>query len=115
MQTTDFRETRGKQIAELPNQIRRIDEHSYKVCSQSCPEIEYDIFSTESGWTCSCPDSKFRGVQCKHAHAVIFSLELRKKVESSIVIQTLNALACPSCLSPRIVKNGIFHNQDGDL
>lgn len=115
MLTASDRESRGKQIADLPNQIQRIDEHSYKVVSQTCPEIEYAVFSTELGWTCSCFDSKYRRMCCKHAYAVIFSQELRKTVESSIVIQPLNALACPQCQSQRIVKNGIFHNQNGDL
>lgn len=116
MQNLTLREMKGKQIASVPSKIRRIDELTYKVSSQSCEELEYDVISTESGWTCSCPDSTYRGVQCKHAYAVVFSLELRKKVEeNSVVIKSLNALACPQCTSPRIVKNGVFHNKNGDL
>jgi putative transposase len=109
------REIRGKQIAELPNQIRRIDENEYRVLSQSCQEIEYQLHKTEIGWTCSCPDFAFRRVQCKHQFAVLFSLELRKSVESSVVIEPITALACPKCKSDKIVKKALRYNKYGDI
>ncbi len=115
MQSLSPREERGKKICGLPNQIRRIDEHAYRVLSQSCEEIEYLVISTESGWICNCPDARFRRVQCKHEFAVSFSLELRKKVESSVIIRPISALACVQCGSDKIVKDGINHNNSGDI
>ncbi|MGI0069761.1 MAG: IS6 family transposase, partial [Nitrosopumilaceae archaeon] len=99
----------------MSNAIQRIDEHEYRVRSQSCEEIEYQVVSTESGWLCNCPDSVFRHVQCKHQFGVLFSLELRKKVESSIVIQPISVLACVKCGSEKIVKDGVNHNKSGDI
>lgn len=41
--------------------IRRINDHFYKVNSQS-GNGKYDVISKELGYVCSCPDHKFRGV-----------------------------------------------------
>lgn len=56
------REIRGKTIAELGNQIERIDEYSYRVKSQTC-KIVYKVKSTEIGWKCTCLDHQTRGVK----------------------------------------------------
>jgi transposase-like protein len=85
------------------------------VQSQSCVEIEYRLVSTESGWLCNCPDARFRQVQCKHAFSVLFSLELRKKVESSVVIEPLNVAQCIFCHSENIRKKSFRHNKSGDI
>jgi transposase-like protein len=85
------------------------------VRSQSCEEIEYQLHKTEIGWTCSCPDSTFRKLQCKHAFAVLFSLELRKSVESSVSIEPLNVTQCIFCHSENIRKKSIRHNKAGDV
>jgi len=108
------REQKGKEIADGEEQIKRIDEHSYKVKSQS-GNGEYDVISTENGWICSCADHTYRKVCCKHIHAVEFSLELRKKVESSITIQPINNLVCQFCTSNKIVKNALRHNKYGNI
>jgi putative transposase len=105
---------RGQEIAKA-NQIRRIDDNTYKVKSQSGGGTEYDILSTEVGWICSCPDHMYRGVTCKHIHAVEISLALRKKVENEVVIQPVNISLCPQCQSEQIVKHGIRHNKYGDI
>jgi hypothetical protein len=99
------REQKGIHISKL-NGIKRIDQHSYKAKSQSS-EIEYDILDTELGFICSCRDHVYRGVKCKHIYAVEFSLELRKTVESSIVIQPLDTLGYQFCSSKRFVKDAI--------
>lgn len=108
------REMRGKEIAMLENQIKRIDDYSYKVKSQSSKGF-YDVSSTELGWICSCPDHVYRGVRCKHTYAVEFSLALRNEVKESVVIGELNAQTCISCNSNRIVKDAIRHNKAGDI
>jgi putative transposase len=106
---------RGQELANKPNQIIRIDERSYKVKSQSSDDNEYDVILGESGWLCSCPDQMFRGVTCKHIHAVEISFELRKKVSSQIVIEPITINTCPQCKSEQIVKHGVRHNKYGDI
>jgi putative transposase len=110
----DVREERGKAIARVDGHVKRIDENYYKVRSQS-GNGEYDVRSGELGWICSCPDFAYRGQKCKHIHAVEFSLVLRKKVASQIVIRPVSDLSCPSCQSDAIVRHGIRHNKYGDL
>ena len=83
---TSARELRGKEIANLPNQINRIDDLTYKVESQSLKDLQYDVVSTELGWLCSCPDSMYRQVKCKHIFAVEFSQALRKSVRKISIV-----------------------------
>jgi putative transposase len=46
---------------------------SYTVSSRS-GNGSYDVELTEIGWNCSCPDSMYRNVKCKHIHAVEFNI-----------------------------------------
>lgn len=112
---TDTRIAKAETIVNNPDAIRRIDEHTYNVKSQSSIK-EYEVLSTEIGWKCSCPDHEFRGVKCKHIHAVVLSFELHKKVESQIiVIPTVSIESCPQCHSAKIVKHGVRHNKSGNI
>jgi transposase-like protein len=113
MQGTNPREEKGKKIVEAGDQIRRIDANHYQVKSQSHTKW-YDVISTESGWKCSCPDSTFRKVCCKHTHAVEFSLTIRNEV-TKIIIKPFSNLNCPSCNSENIIKRGIRKNKAGDI
>src|SRR5688500_9806680 len=108
---------KGKAIANKPNQITRINDHTYKVKSQSS-DNDYDMLNTKLGWICSCCDHIYRGVKCKHLYAVEFSLALRKEVKkattSAVVIQPVG-LACQFCNSKNFVKDSIRHNKGYDL
>jgi len=53
MQESNPRKERGMEIANK-NHLRRIDEYTYKVKSQSSDK-EYSVISSELGWNCSCP------------------------------------------------------------
>jgi putative transposase len=115
MQAQDFRQTRGEAIAQAQGQIRRIDPHTYKVHSQS-GDFEYDVVSGELGWLCSCPDSIYRGVKCKHIWGVEFSLAIRNEVrKSTVVIPEVSSLVCRRCGSEQVVKKAVRHNQSGDI
>ncbi len=114
MQTIGTREDRGKAIAEKDGQIKRIDDNTYKVKSQSS-DILYDVTSTEIGWKCSCPDHTSRGVKCKHIWGVEFSFNLREQVKKSIIIQPIVVSECLYCHSTNIKKDGIRHNKSGDI
>ncbi|MGD0329074.1 MAG: DDE-type integrase/transposase/recombinase [Nitrososphaeria archaeon] len=111
---TNLREQLGKMICEKRTEVKRIDEHSYKVNSQSGNGV-YDVFSTELGWKCSCPDYTFRGVKCKHIFAVEFSLSIRKEVEVRKIEPITNISSCIFCGSQNLMKWGIRHNKFGDI
>ncbi len=108
------RELKGHAIAQSDGAIRRVDDYSYKVRSQSSNGW-YDIYSVEGAWYCSCPDQVFRDTRCKHVYAVEFSLALRKRVESQLVISPVSIETCLRCSSERLVKDGIRHNDSGNL
>jgi hypothetical protein len=114
LQTVGTREDRGKAIASIEGQIKRIDDNSYKVKSQSS-DIFYNVKSTEIGWKCNCPDHTSRGVKCKHIFAVEFSFNLREQVKKSVVIQPVVVSDCVFCHSTDIKKFGIRHNKSGEI
>ena len=59
-------------IVNQNDQIIKLDRSRYSVKSQSsCGE--YEVISTELGWTCTCADHRFRNTICKHIFA-IFSI-----------------------------------------
>jgi transposase-like protein len=108
------REDRGRAIAEKDRQIMRINDHSYKVKSQSS-DILYDITQTEIGWKCTCPDHQTRGVKCKHIFAVELVFNLREQVKKNVIIQPIILSECIFCHSANLKKNGIRHNKSGDI
>lgn len=108
------REECGQVIAQRKNQIHRIDNTHYQVNSQSSNK-QYDIISTEHGWTCPCPDHRFRHVCCKHIHAVEISLSIRDNVKEDIVISEVKIDSCKHCNSSNIKKAGIRKNKSGNI
>lgn len=111
--TPNTRESRGKAIAEMGNQIFRVDDKTYKVKSQTS-DVIYNVNLTEIGWKCFCLDHVTRGVKCKHIYAVEFSFAIRKEVEVR-KIEPIIVTACIFCHSSNIVKDGIRHNKHGDI
>ncbi len=108
------REQRGEAIAQLDDQIHRVDDCTYTVKSQS-HDGEYGIIKVNGEWICECPDNKYRHVKCKHIHAVEFSKSMRAEVVINQVIPELNIQNCQYCGSSGIVKNAIRHNKQGDI
>ncbi len=112
--TANIRVQKGEAIAQAEGAVRRLDDSTYSVKSQS-GNGEYLLVSGEFGWICPCPDARFRTVKCKHQFAVEFSQRLRAEVRASIVIQPLNPSACPKCAAGGIKRAGLRHNKAGDL
>jgi putative transposase len=112
---TTTREERGQAIAEKDGQIKRVSEYLYRVKSQSGNGV-YTVKNTEIGWKCSCPDHQTRGLECKHIIAVKLSFAIRKQVEK-VRIAPINSTVdvCVYCGSSLIVKDGVRHNQYGDI
>ena len=108
------REERGEAIAQLPNQIQRVDEDFYTVKSQS-GNGEYAVSKVDNKWICECPDNKYRNAKCKHIFAVEFSNSLRTEVATTRIIPELNLQNCRYCGVSDLVKDGVRHNKHGDL
>jgi putative transposase len=111
---TTTREERGQAIAQSNGQVKRIDENTYTVKSQSC-QGEYTISRVSNGWICSCPDNQYRNIICKHIYAVDFSKSLRAEVAVNRVIQEINVENCQHCGSNEIVKAGLRKNKNGKI
>jgi len=55
-QLTTSREERGQAIAQLNGQVKRVDDCTYTVKSQS-HDGEYTVHKVGEEWVCSCPDN----------------------------------------------------------
>src|SRR5208282_4766111 len=111
------REVKGKEIAEAPNQVKRLSDYSYHVRSQT-GEGFYRVVNKKFKWSCECPDHEYRALDCKHIWAVRFSLALRKEVQAAQV-QVIEPIAeieaCIFCNSPQIVRDGLRRNRHGNI
>jgi transposase-like protein len=121
------RQVRGMEIASINHPIKRINKLNYKIRSQSNEEIWYNVTKKyghnlggrqDGQWICSCPDFRFRQIQCKHICAILFSKKIQEKVISQDVVQppvigSSDNLECLKCKSEKIVKDGKRHNKKG--
>jgi transposase-like protein len=109
------RELRGLEIANNHNsQVRRVSDFLYRVHSQS-GNGTYLVSKTENSWICECPDYRFRGIKCKHAWAVEFSLKIREQVRKNVVIEEVAISNCIFCHSSNIKKFGVRKNKSGSI
>jgi transposase-like protein len=107
------REELGLEISKQFRAVRRVNKHLYRVKSQS-GNGNYHVNLTSIGFSCSCPDYTYRGIKCKHVHAVELSYAIRQEVEN-VVIPEITLECCPTCKSESIVKHGIRHNKSGNI
>src|SRR5215211_7492972 len=100
----NIRELKGQEMAKQVDCLKRIDDYTYQIKSQSNSKI-YEVNATELGFVCSCPDHKFRGVKCQYIYCVEFSLQIRQTVKEQVVIKPINVQACPVCqISDNVVN-----------
>jgi transposase len=85
----DMREERGKEIAEKGNQVKKVNDHSFKVKSQSGSKV-YEVKATPNGMTCTCPDFVYRGGKCKHIQATRYYLEIEKDTPQGTVTEKVH-------------------------
>jgi putative transposase len=111
---TISRQQQGELISQAKGSIKRLDDKYYVVTSQT-GNGSYNVQLSELGFVCSCPDHLYRGVKCKHIHAVEFSFAIREQVKNEIIISPVNSLICRYCSSDKIVKKAIRHNKYGDI
>jgi transposase-like protein len=78
----------------------------------------YNVTKTKAfaiGWICDCPDFTYREVKCKHIWAVEFSIKLREVVQLKAIEPIGEVHACIYCHASKIVRDGLRHNQYGDI
>lgn len=63
-------------------------------------------------WRFEYPDHMYRGVECKHIHAVKFWLALKEQIASKIE-EIIPEIACPLCGSEEVKKNGLRKTKVG--
>jgi len=105
------REQRAFAILAKTGQIRKIDDSTYSVQSQS-RKNSYIVKRFGYGWKCNCPDSVYRRMKCKHIHAVRYLLKIEKKpIDKKHEPRSRTKKACPCCKSTNIVRNGCRYNE----
>lgn len=87
--TISTREARGKAIASQSDNIKKVNDHSFKVKSQSGHGY-YEVKETPFGMTCTCPDFKNRGGKCKHILATRYYLEVEKETPQGTVTEKIH-------------------------
>ena len=88
----NFREIRDKAIANQDDQIKKVNDHSFKVKSQSGSKV-YEVKATPNGMTCTCPDFVYRGGKCQHITATRYYLEIEKDTSTGTVTEKVH-LTC---------------------
>jgi putative transposase len=106
---------RGQEIAKVEGQIKRLDDSTYQVNSQSAHGLYTVVNGGSHGWRCSCPDHIYREIKCKHIWAVEFSLKIRAHVRENVVLQPVSVDTCLYCRSSEIIKSGLRHNKSGAI
>ena len=79
----NHRAERGRLIHEMGGQVRRVDDSTYVVLSQTMPNVRYTLVRTAGGWDCSCPDT---AAYCKHAHALEVRLGAKARADRAVLI-----------------------------
>jgi Transposase len=87
--TIGTREDRGKAIASQSDNIKKVDDHSFKVKSQSGHGY-YDVKETQFGMTCTCKDFQNRGGKCKHILATKYYLEIERETPQGTVTEKIH-------------------------
>jgi len=105
-----LREMRGLAILAIGGQIKKVNDETFIVNSQSTPRIQRRVKWDGKGWKCDCPDYRKRKKPCKHIYAVNFLLSLPK-----ILISNSEAFyrTCPYCGSADTQPKGYRYNKSG--
>ena len=104
---------RGLTILAQANQVKQIDKNTWRVKSQS-GNGSYLVIKDGSEWRCECPDHRFRGVICKHIHAVMLQRGLMDSKEIYEIYELIQENSrCPYCGSYEIIKYGYRYNRTG--
>lgn len=87
-------------------QVRRLDDRTYLVDSQTEEGVRYKVRRLASGWACRCAYYRKRDRNCKHALAVQISLGT---CHAALLIMAADS--CPRCGSKRMAKKGALRSR----
>lgn len=112
------RQVRALAIVGQQDQIRRVNQITYKVKSQTS-ETWYDVvYKYNIGWICSCPDHTYRKAECKHIQSVYISKQLRNKIVNHSDVDSIESpkseILCV-CGSMEVIRDGIRKNKSGTI
>ena len=102
-----MRVVRGYAIISKGDTPKKIDDKTYIVPSQN-GNGEYTI-TKDKAWKCTCPDYKERKKNCKHINAVMFFLELNKKIKIENKGKVSQRPSCPYCNCEDTIGYGKRH------
>lgn len=107
MKDANPRVVRAYAILAKGDEPKPLGEQTFQVPSQS-GNGKYLVIRQGDAWGCECPDHKFRGVECKHIHAVKFWLSLKDKLKESETFKfdSPKITQCKFCGSPSIIRYG---------
>ena len=92
-----------------------VNKETFLIPSQS-GNGKYKV-TLKNSWSCTCPDFKFRNVECKHICSVKLWLKLRQKINSQDTLELENELTnepkCVYCNSLNVKKNGNRKTKNG--
>jgi len=92
-----------------------INKETFLIPSQS-GNGKYKV-TVKNSWSCTCPDFRFRNVECKHICSVKLWLKLRQKINSQDTLELENELTnktkCVYCNSLNVKKNGNRKTKNG--
>ena len=111
------REERAQRLLENPNtHILRVNDNHFQMKSLATNRV-YDITTQFSKWSCTCPDHKYRMVECKHIKAIQISIKLREEVRqrNKVTINPVSTSECVFCHGGNIKRYGIRKNKYGDI
>lgn len=92
------------------DQITSINPNSFKVKSQSNPEIDYNVVKEGSKLSCTC-EHYHQTQSCIHVLAIKFKQDLQQSAIDIIQCKPL----CEQCNSNNVVRNGKRHNKSGTI
>ncbi|TAL46694.1 IS6 family transposase [archaeon] len=109
------RTIKGYEMLANGNMPSSVSKETFLVPSQSSDK-KYKV-TIKNETSCSCPDFKFRNVECKHIISVKLWMKLREKISSQDTLGLENELigkpACSYCKSMNIKKNGNRKTESG--
>lgn len=110
------RKARGMILLEQGFEPKQLDHKTWVIPSQNgngTYTVKYHL-QPNRHWTCTCPDFEFRGVPCKHIHAVKVWSNLKDKFEqiglkikqNIKISEELEVSCCKFCHSTDFTKYG---------
>ncbi len=111
------REERAQKLLENPNtHILRVNDNHFQMKSLATNRV-YDITTKFNKWSCTCPDHKYRMIECKHIKAIQISIQLKEEARqrSRVTINPISTTECLFCHGTNIKKYGIRKNKSGDI